>query len=403
MSHTEVPGRVLITGAASGIGRAAAALFAQRGWHCVLVDRDAQALRVTAQALPGTHRLETTDLSDPAQIAALKDLPDVLDAVVNNAGIADPSGRRLVDQSTDAQALMRAVNLDAPAQLVTAVMGRLAPGARIVNVSSNAGLRCIPFRGYYSLTKAGLIAQSAALSRARPDLSVSVLCPGFTRTELNEKLVESGRLDPTRAAAKIPLGRWAEPRELAEAIVFLASAGARPLRGQVLQLDGGSGAYGGSAACSPATGGPCSFDLPLQLSVVGDATGHWSALARDAAGAPAYHALLDVHALQGATVRSVHAAGIRFAQQFERDAALTFLLPAPGGQADDDWQNAGEAAAVRMLVHTLACELAPRALRVNALMVEPQTAPAQLRALLHYVSGAAAQFMTGQLLTVSTD
>lgn len=392
----------MITGAASGIGRAAAQLFAARGWHCVLVDRDGAALQAAADSLPGSHRLEVLDLSQPAQIARLRALPAPLDAVVNNAGIADPSGRHLVDQQPGDQGLMRAVNLDAPAALVEALVPRLAPGARIVNVSSNAGLRCIPFRGYYSPTKAGLIAQSAALARVRDDLTVTVLSPGFTRTELNEKLVASGRLDPTRAAAKIPLGRWAEPRELAEAIWFLASRGARVLRGQVLQLDGGSGIYGGSAACTPAAAPPCSFDLPLALSVAPGAPGDWAALATATQAVEAYSALFDAHALRAGSVASLHEAAARFARQQTGAASLVFALPDAPADADD-WRAAGELAAMRMLVQTLACELAPRALRVNAIVVPPGADAALLAPLLHYMAGATAQFMTGQVLTARAD
>ncbi|WP_423456186.1 SDR family oxidoreductase [Ottowia sp. VDI28] len=391
--------RVLITGAAAGIGRAAAELFAKRGWHCVLVDRDRDALDATVASLPGTHLAQCIDLADPIQIASLGGLEEPLDAVVNNAGIADPSGRGLVEQTPSAQAVMRAVNLEAPGAVVTAVMVRLAPGARIVNVSSNAGLRSIPFRGYYSLTKAGLIGQTLALARARDDLSVSVLCPGFTRTELNERLVKSGRLDPARALAKIPLGRWAEPAELAEAICFLASPGARALRGEVLQLDGGSGAYGGSAAYAPASAPAMSLDLPLCLSVEGDASKRWAGLLLPASPAEnTYQAVLDVHALDGGSVSSMHEAVNGFARRFERHASLTFLLPP---EQAVDWQRAGESAAMRMMVRTLACELAPRALRVNAIEVGEAVVAAHLKDLICYVAGARAQFLTGQLLRSS--
>ena len=127
------------------------------------------------------------------------------------------------------------------------------------------------------------------------------------------------------------------------------------------------------------------------------------------------------------TLAIVHEAARRFAAQHARDASLTILLPAdyaavdyatadepgrvrpgrvrPGhaGSSGDaaslaDWRSAGDAAAARMLIATLACELAPRALRVNAVEVSPGIRPEHLRPLLHTIAGARAQFLTGQTL-----
>ena len=273
---------VLVTGAASGIGRATAVHFAAKGWQCLLVDRDGKALDALGSELPGRHQALRIDLTDPAQVRSLGAAGSSvgpIDAVVNNAGMSDPSGTPLADQSPAQQASLALLNLAAPAAVVSAVDARLVPGARVVNVSSGAGLRAIPFRGYYSASKAGLIAQTRALARARPDLAVTVLCPGFVRTELVDGLIAAGRLDPRQAVAKTPMGRMAEPAEMAQMIGFLASPGAEAISGQAVALCGGSSVYGGSRACEPATRSPLPMDLPTALFVEPDGVVEWQGLA----------------------------------------------------------------------------------------------------------------------------
>ena len=203
---------VLITGAASGIGRAAAHRFAADGWRCVLVDRDGEGLAGLRPALPGAHVAHVADLTDAAQVAGLASLSETLDAVLNNAGASDPRGVALVDQPADEQARLAALNLEAPAAVLAAVDARLSPGARIVAVASGAGLRAIPQRGWYSATKAGLIAQTRAFACARPDLVVTVLCPGFVRTELVDALIAAGPPPPRPAGPETPPGPVAAPR-----------------------------------------------------------------------------------------------------------------------------------------------------------------------------------------------
>ncbi len=425
---------VLVTGAASGIGRATAIHLAEQGWHCLLVDRDGEALDQLRAALPGSHKVWRIDLTDAAQVRRLGGSgksSGPIDAVVNNAGMSDSSGTPLVEQSPAQQAALALLNLAAPAAVIAAVDARLVPGARIVNVSSGAGLRAIPFRGYYSASKAGLIAQTRALAAARPDLAVTVLCPGFVRTELVDGLIAAGRLDPRQAVAKTPLGRMAEPAEMAQMIGFLASPGAASISGEVVALCGGSSIYGGSRACEPATRALRPMKMPSTLMVEADGASAWRELAGvsaetgdsqsrhsgpsaadDETGvlAQAYPSAIDATALASRIddrhepgvpplVAVLHEAARRFARQHAADASLTVLLPSDEVQ-DVAWHRAGDAAAARMLVATLACELAPRALRVNAVEVAPGLAPHDLAPLLQFIGSARAQFFTGQTLRV---
>ena len=114
-----------------------------------------------------------------------------------------------------------------------------------------------------------------ALAAARPDLVVTALCPGFVRTELVERLIAAGRLDPRQAIEKTPLGRMADPAEM---IRCLASPDAEAIRGQVISLCGGPSIYGGSRAYQPSSAAVRSLATPLALSVSGDPTGRWAAL-----------------------------------------------------------------------------------------------------------------------------
>jgi NAD(P)-dependent dehydrogenase (short-subunit alcohol dehydrogenase family) len=396
---------VLITGAASGIGRDSARLFAGAGWQCVLVDRNAPALQQLGRSLPtpasAPHRLRAIDLTDPAQIASLGDGLPALDAILNNAGMSDASNTPLAEQGPAQMARLLALNLAAPAAVVDACGPLLKPGARIVNVASGAGLHAIPWRGAYSPSKAGLIAQSLALAQARPDLCVTVLAPGFVRTELVDGLIQAGRLQPEGALGKIPLGRMAAPEEMAQALYFLASPGAAPLHGQILAVNGGSSVYGGSQPLPPATLPTQPLDTPLQLEVCGGDGAAWQGVAPTAAAQPHYAACLDLSPLQGepaGVLQAVHAAAARFAGRHTQQASLTLLLPAARPRR---WQDAGDGAAARMLVSTLACEWGRRALRINALEVPAGVEPQALHPLLRYVCGSAAQYLTGQTLFCS--
>lgn len=395
---------VLITGAASGVGLATAKLAAQKGWRCVLVDRNADSLLQLLPALDvsplGPHLLKPLDLTETKTIEQLaQDLPS-LDALINNAGISDDSNVPLVQQTSARIESVLALNLRAPAAMVQALSSKFVADVRIVNVASGAGLRSIPWRGAYSPSKAGLIAQTRALAQAQPQWCVTALSPGFVRTELVANLIHTGRLHPENALAKIPLGRMAEPEEMAAALCFLASPAAAALSGELLCVDGGSSVYGGSQGFSGTGPPPCPFDVQVAYEISGDAERLLSpSRAGLASDAVAYRACIDASLMQaapGTLLQGVMAVAQRFANQSKHAASLSLLLPA---HTHADWAQAGDLAATRMLIATLACEWARQGLRINALECERMHAP-DLWPVLHFIGGATAQYLTGQVLRI---
>lgn len=399
---------MLITGAASGIGKATAELFAAKGWRCVLLDRDLERLQqLQAQLLsphPHAHLCRVLDLTDPAGIQALgQDLPE-LDALINNAGMSHSGASALASVDEDVPARLLALNLTAPARMVQACTHRFRSGARIVNIASGAGLRAIPHRGLYSPSKAGLLAQTRALAQAKPAWTVTALAPGFVRTELVQQLIDSGRLHPAEAVSKVPLGRMAEPWEMAQALYYLAALAPASLSGQTLAVCGGSSVYGGSQKLPQAEYDSLSPDTPLRLTTLGPWPPAWTSAAQTDetrtadASAPVYNGYVDGSACQaadGQELRAVQTAASHFLQhQIRGPASLTLLLPS----RQVSWAHAGDRAAARMLVSTLAAEWGARGLRINAIEGADHVSPDHGWSLLRFMAGAGAQYLTGQTL-----
>jgi NAD(P)-dependent dehydrogenase (short-subunit alcohol dehydrogenase family) len=399
---------VLITGAASGIGKATALLAASRGWHCVLLDRDSEGLASLQLDLNGSHLTYALDITDEAALQRLaSELPQI-DALINNAGISESQHQPLIEQGYDHLESVPRLNLRAPANLITALSAKLPRGAHIVNVASGAGLRAIPMRGLYSPSKAGVIALTQALARARPDWCVNVLSPGFVRTALVDSLIQTGRLDPAAAVAKAPLGRMAEPEEMAQALCFLASDAALGLQGQTLVVDGGSSIFGGSQHFPVASVPVIASHARTQFEVIdsqaeSSATQDWldvlgnkhSEGLHNQEVYPAALALSLLHRGTRHLLADIHAIAVRFTRQYSQRASLTLLLPQ---RTESEWSLAGDSSAAKMLIATLACEWGPNALRINALEVPVGATAQQLAPVLAYLAGPAAQYLTGQTL-----
>ena len=240
----------IITGAASGIGRASAQLFAERGAKVLLTDLAEDGLSETLESIRragGQAEALAGDAASPEHIAQLLALcgrrfgaPQVLYA---NAGIAGM--QPLLEESLeDWQRILR-VNLLGPVVAIKAVapIMREAGGGAIVLTASVAGLRSGAGSSAYSASKAGVVslAQTAACQLAPYNIRVNAVCPGIIETGMTQPL-----FDKARSAGKLdkmgkhnPMQRAAGPREIATLAAFLASDDASFITGQAYTADGG--------------------------------------------------------------------------------------------------------------------------------------------------------------------
>ena len=238
---------VVVTGGASGIGAATAARFLEEGAQVCVLDRDAQGNAAIREALPGLAGAVRCDVTRLEEVrSALEEaerLMGGLDVVINNAGIS--IRHRFLDITPEDWNRVLAVNLTGVfhvAQAAARIMIRRGRGV-ILNTASTNGIAGYPFYADYNATKAGVIelTKSMALELA-PAVRVNAVAPGYVLTPMqraeytDEMLAEVNR--------KLPLGRHAQPEEVAALFAFLASDDAAYINGHVYCLDGGELAGG---------------------------------------------------------------------------------------------------------------------------------------------------------------
>lgn len=259
--HASAP-VVLITGAAEGIGWASAELMAGRGWRVALVDLRAQAAIERAAQLGADMHLGlgcdvTHHDSVRDTVLAIATHYGRIDALVNNAGIGDQTVPTL-EQTAEAFDHVLAVHLRGAflvSQAVLAQMRRQAPDTHgnrgaIVNIGSIASFGGIPGRNAYSAAKAGVLGMTRAMAVewARAGIRINAVAPGYVATALVMELAKKGAVDAQAIARRTPLGRMAQPREIAEAIAFLASPSSSYVTGATLSVDGGWSVLGAPEA-----------------------------------------------------------------------------------------------------------------------------------------------------------
>lgn len=240
----------VITGASSGIGRATALLFAEHGAALALVGRDRTALEATAaeaEKAGGRAAAVVADLTDADQCRAAIDeslaFADRLDVLVNAAGIIGSGD--LASTSDEDWAAMMKINVDGPFVLMRAALPHLeAVRGNVVNVSSVTGLRAFPGVLAYCVSKAALdqLTRCAALELAPAGVRVNAVNPGVVVSNLHRRGgMQEDAYDKFLEHSKTthPLGRVGEPRDIAEAVLYLASDAAGWVTGVTLSLDGG--------------------------------------------------------------------------------------------------------------------------------------------------------------------
>ena len=240
--------RVLVTGAASGIGEATCRRFAEFGASVVAVDRDRDKVAEVAASMPDAVAV-VADVADPAQVDKAFATVGTLDVVVHSAGIDDPVAKEeiaaAIENATTPDLLtvldddrwrrMMAVNLDGTFHVLRAACRVMKPRGQgaIVVVGSATALDTPAAYGHYAASKAGVhaLCQSAAKEAGPWGLRINVVAPGLTNTGMGLRAPEAVRR--TRQA------RAAEPVEIADIAVFLASERAANVNGEVLLANGG--------------------------------------------------------------------------------------------------------------------------------------------------------------------
>ncbi|MGI9523897.1 MAG: SDR family NAD(P)-dependent oxidoreductase [Hyphomicrobiaceae bacterium] len=247
----------IVTGAGRGIGRACALKLAASGAHVASVDIDSETAASTAAAVEASGRRALAVEADLGDLAGIDRMVESvmsafgrIDCIVNNAGITRRAGfMELIEDDWDRIHRVNAKGVFFCMQRAAAEMIRQRQG-RIINIASIAGKGYIgSSNAIYAASKGAVLAMTkvAAHQLGQYNINVNAICPGITRTEIYQEIVQtdarkSGRLaeDIEREAiATVPIGRANEPDDVGDLAVFLASPRSRNMTGQSFNIDGG--------------------------------------------------------------------------------------------------------------------------------------------------------------------
>lgn len=252
LSRSVEGARVVITGAASGMGRATACLFADEGARVFLVDVSADGLAQAADDINQVHPggcvgVVVADVSDPtARESLVKEAVRLLggvDVLVNNAGISRPTS---VDASDDVFGRhwdsTLAVNLSSHAHLVRLCLPwleRAPSGGRVVNIASTEAIVATRGLSAYTASKHGVIGltKGLAVELGRRHVTVNAVCPGPILTSMTAPIPDEAKA--AYARKKVPVGRYGDPEEVAHMILSLCMPAASFVNGAALVVDGG--------------------------------------------------------------------------------------------------------------------------------------------------------------------
>jgi len=234
-----------ITGGASGIGLSAASEWVDSGGRVVLLDRDESALAAATDRLGPASRAIPVDVMDTASVAAafadLAASEGELAALVNSAGIARPAPSATMTDEDFTTVMDIHVNGTFRVCQAAYPLLRSSGAGSIVNVASVAALAGMPGRSNYTAAKAAIagLTRTLAVEWAGEGIRVNAVGPGYVRTPFTDTLVAQGKLRAKGIERRTPLGRFAEPGEIAQAVMFLATSPSSYITGHLLMADGG--------------------------------------------------------------------------------------------------------------------------------------------------------------------
>ncbi|RNJ42568.1 short-chain dehydrogenase [Mesorhizobium erdmanii] len=246
---------VLVTGGANGIGAAIVRRFAANGDTVVVADRDRAAATALAGTLDGNNLAKSVDVAVESEVVAL--FEEVrgrfgrIDVLVNGADVADTFVAGIEQMPTEIEHVLD-VNLTGAFTCAREAIKAMRPGGVILNLGSiNSFLPFAP-RHAYGASKAGMdmLTRCMAAELGPVGIRTATLAPGYIRTPALARLAKAGRINATAIERRIPMGRMGRPKDVAEAVFFLASSDASYINGSILYVDGGWTAVGDAGNAS---------------------------------------------------------------------------------------------------------------------------------------------------------